>query len=252
MKCRVIFAVFGGRNKPSLVANHPLGYCTHMNMIIKIARSRIVVGAAALSLFVIAGCGGDVEYTERQTPGSSAADAASEAPAAKSSIDDHPHATGAVTLAGIIFTPPTAWSNLGNSGMRQAQYRTDPVQGDTAQGEVNVFYFGPTSGGGVEANLDRWVGQMVMPDGSDSAASAKRSTFVANGMKGHIVSLNGNYKSGGGRPMGGDTTIMEGYRLVGVVLEGPQGSLFFKLTGPLATAEAMESDLLEMVKAAHP
>jgi len=223
-----------------------------MNLIIKIARSRIVVGAAALSLFAIAGCGGDVEYTERQTPGSSAADAASETPAAKHSHEGHSHAPGAVNLAGIIFTPPTNWTDLGNSGMRQAQYRIDPVQGDKAQGEVNVFYFGPTSGGGVEANLDRWIGQMVMPDGSDPAAGAQRSTFTANGMAGHIVSLDGNYKSGGGRPMGGDTTIMEGYRLVGVVLEGPQGSLFFKLTGPLATAEAMEGDLLEMVKAAHP
>ena len=207
-----------------------------------------MVGTAALSLFAIAGCGGDVEYTERQTPGSNAADAT---PAAQSGTTTHSHAAGAATLAGITFTPPANWSDLGNSGMRQAQYRTDPVPGDSAQGEVNVFYFGPTSGGGVEANLTRWIGQMVMPDGSDPAASAQRGTFTADGMAGHIVSLNGNYKSGGGRPMGGTTTILEGYRLVGVVLEGPQGSLFFKLTGPLATAEAMEGDLLTMVKAAH-
>jgi hypothetical protein len=223
-----------------------------MNMIIKIARSRIVVGAAALSIFAIAGCGGDVEYTERQTPGSNAADAASNAPAAKRSPDDHPHTDGVTSVAGITFTPPTAWSDLGNDGMRKAQYRLDPVQGDSAPGEVNVFYFGPNSGGGVEANLNRWIGQMVMPDGSDPAASAQRSTFTADGMDGHIVSLNGSYKSGGGRPMGGSTTIMEGYRLVGVVLEGPQGSVFYKLTGPLATAEAMEADLLKMVQAAHP
>ncbi len=210
-----------------------------------------MVGAAALSLFAFTGCGGDVEYTERQTPGSSTADAAHSAPAAKSSPEDQTLAEGAVRLAGIVFTPPSHWGDLGNSGMRQAQYRLDPVAGDKAKGEVNVFYFGPSSGGGVEANLNRWVGQMLMPDGSDPAAGAERSTFTANGMKGHIVSLNGSYKSGGGRPMGGETTIMEGYRLVGVVLEGPQGSLFFKLTGPLATAEAMEGDLLKMVKAAN-
>ena len=38
--------------------------------------------------------------------------------------------------------------------------------------------------------------------------------------------------------------------LVGVVLEGPQGSLFFKLTGPEQTARAMEDSLMEMVRAA--
>ena len=70
-------------------------------------------------------------------------------------------------------------------------------------------------------------------------------------MPGHIVSVNGSYKSGGGRPMGGDGEILPGYRLVGVVVEGPQGSVFFKLTGPLATAQAMEGDLMTMVKGAH-
>ncbi len=207
-----------------------------------------MVGVAALSLFVFAGCGNDEPQAQQHTPGSSAADAA---PVAHSDNADHPHATAGTTIAGITFTPPGHWGDLGNSGMRQAQYRLDAVEGDSAQGEVNIFYFGPTSGGGVEANLNRWIGQMVMPDGSDPATGAQRSTFTAGGMAGHIVSLDGTYKSGGGRPMAGAATLMEGYRLVGVVLEGPQGSLFFKLTGPLATAKAMESDLLTMVKGAH-
>mgnify|MGYP001187796496 FL=1 len=92
---------------------------------------------------------------------------------------------------------------------------------------------------------------MTLPDGGDPSAAAERSTFTADGMPGHVVALNGSYKSGGGRPMGGDGEILEGYRLVGVVVEGPEGSVFFKLTGPEATALAMEGDLLTMVKVAH-
>jgi hypothetical protein len=159
--------------------------------------------------------------------------------------------TGTTTLAGVHFTPPANWQDLGANGMRQAQYRLDPVEGDSAQGEVNVFYFGPQSGGGVQANLDRWIGQMTLPDGADPATAIARDTFTANGMPGHVVSLDGTYKSGGGRPMGGDGQMLPGYRLVGVVLEGPQGSLFFKLTGPESTVRAMETDLLNMVKAAQ-
>ena len=51
--------------------------------------------------------------------------------------------------------------------------------------------------------------------------------------------------------MGGGGETLPGYRLVGVVIEGPQGSVFFKLTGPAATARAMEGDLLAMVKGAR-
>lgn len=225
-----------------------------MNMILKIARFPVVVGTIAVSLFVFAGCGNDKAHTQKIDSGSQAADAApvqhAEHPTGGTQAE-HPTAAGTATLAGVTFTVPGNWQDLGASGMRQAQYRLDPVGADKAQGEVNVFYFGPASGGGVEANLDRWIGQMVMPDGSDPAAAAERGSFTADGMKGHIVSLNGTYKSGGGRPMGGQTTMLPGYRLVGVVIEGPQGSLFFKCTGPKATAEAMEKDLLAMLKAAH-
>jgi hypothetical protein len=38
---------------------------------------------------------------------------------------------------------------------------------------------------------------------------------------------------------------------VGVVLGGPQGSLFFKLTGPEQTARVMEEGLLAMVRGAR-
>ncbi len=229
-----------------------------MNMILKIARLRFVVGALALGMLAGAGCGADDQQTQQQAPGSHAADAApmtdtnhAEHPTGGAQQAEHPHAAGQTTLAGVTFTVPSSWQDLGASGMRQAQYRTDPVAGDDKQGEVNVFYFGPASGGGVDANLSRWIGQMTMPDGSDPAAAAERGTFTTDGMAGHIVSLDGTYKSGGGRPMGGTTTLLPGYRLVGVVIEGPQGSLFFKLTGPEKTARAMEADLLKMVKSAH-
>jgi hypothetical protein len=217
-----------------------------MNTTIKIARSRLLVGTLLLLLVALAGCGGDGE-TEKRAPGGSAADAAS---AVHGGGDPATSSSGTI-LAGVTFTPPANWRDLGPDGMRKAQYRLDPVEGDAAPAEVNVFYFGPQSGGGVEANLQRWIGQMVVPDGGDPAAVAERSTFTADGMAGHVVALDGSYKSGGGRPMGGGGAALPGYRLVGVVLEGPQGSLFFKLTGPAATARAMEGDLVTMVQDAR-
>ena len=156
-----------------------------------------------------------------------------------------PTADGTV-LAGVTFDPPAVWRDLGPGGMRKAQYRLAPVEGDTAEGELNVFYFGPADGGGVEANIQRWIDQISSP-----TSEAERSTFTADGMTGHLVTVDGSYQSGGGRPMGGSGEVLPGYRLVGVVLEGPEGSLFFKLTGPAATVGAMEDDLIAMVKAAR-
>ncbi len=196
-------------------------------------------------VLVVAGCG---ETYEQDAPAQHAADAPSPAPAPPTTSSATP--AGTTVLAGVGFTPPSSWGDVGADGMRQAQYRLAPVDGDSAEAEVNVFYFGPSSGGGVEANLQRWVGQMILPEGTDPATAIARDTFTADGMPGHVVTLDGSYKSGGGRPMAGDVKILPGYRLVGVVVEGPQGSLFFKLTGPVATAKAMEGDLLAMVKAA--
>lgn len=216
------------------------------------ARSRFLVVMMLAALVAVAGCGGGDKDGSKVT-GKSAADAP--APAASSTPAADPANqnvnTGKAILAGVTFHPPARWRDLGPDGMRQAQYRIDPVAGDPAEAEVNVFYFGPASGGGVEANLERWIGQMVLPEGADPATAVKRDSFTADGMAGHVVAVDGGYKSGGGRPMGGSTEVLPGYRLVGVVLEGPEGSLFFKLTGPLATVQSAEGDLLAMVRTAR-
>jgi hypothetical protein len=211
-----------------------------MNTIIDFARLRALVGTVLVGVVVAAGCGGDTY--EQAAPARRAADAPRPAPAPAAAA-----ANGDVTIAGVTFTPPARWNDLGADGMRQAQFRLPPVDGDPAAAEVNVFYFGPSSGGGVEANLQRWIGQMVPAEGAEPV----RSDFTADGMAGHVVALDGGYRAGGGRPMGGGGETLPGYRLVGVVLEGPQGSVFFKLTGPEATARAMETDLLPMVEGAR-
>jgi hypothetical protein len=217
---------------------------SRMNTKIKIARLLFLSGIWFTLLLVLAGCGQKDQKAEQPQPGGKVADA----PPNTQFDETQPPTIGGTTLAGVSFDPPGPWRDIGPSGMRHAQYRLAPVEGDSEDAEVNVFYFGPQSGGGVEANLQRWIGQMILPEGSDPATAIKRDTFTADGMAGHVVSLDGSYKSGGGRPMGGGGEIKPGYRLVGVVVEGPEGSLFFKLTGQEATARYMEGDLLAMVK----
>jgi hypothetical protein len=202
----------------------------------------------ALPALAACGGGGGQEKSAAQQPSAQSQPAPSATPATAAPAMQP--GSGQAVLAGVAYAPPADWQDLGPSNMRVAQYRLAPVAGDQAPAEVNVFYFGADSGGGVNANLQRWIDQMVMPDGSEPSASAQNTVFTADGMQGHVVMLDGTYKSGGGPMMGGQTKMLEGYRLVGVVLEGPEGSLFFKLTGPVATARAMETQLMAMVQGA--
>lgn len=226
-----------------------------MNTTTLLARSRLVLSVALLVLLVACGGGEQSGQDATQDAGTAdapAADTDHDATSTGEVGDGAPtvaEPAGSTTIAGVSFTPPTAWEDLGPSGMRQAQYEHPPVGEDTEPAAVNVFYFGPQSGGGVQANLDRWVGQMTLPGGGDPAAAAERSEFTVHGMTAHVVELDGTYQAGG--MGGGDAGPRPGHRLVGVVLEGPQGSLFFKLTGPEQTARVMEEGLLAMVRGAR-
>lgn len=152
-----------------------------------------------------------------------------------------------VQLAGITFTPPSIWIDLGPSGMRQASYTFGPVEDDPDSATVTVFYFGQGMGGTPEANLSRWVGQMTLPEGVSPEEGADIFNIDVNGLNTYVLQINGSYNTSSGGMMMGDPIVKEEYRMVGVVLEAPEGNIFFKLTGPVKTAEKMETALFTVV-----
>lgn len=141
------------------------------------------------------------------------------------------------TLAGVTFTPPSTWKDLGPSGMRQANYTFGPTDGESDSATVAVFHFGAGMGGDVQSNIERWIGQMSLPDGSDPHKAAGQTQFTADGMPVHWVQVSGTYASGG--MMGSQVVPKENYIMAAAVLETAQGNLFFKLTGPQKTATKM-------------
>lgn len=206
---------------------------------------RTIAAASVLLLIAAASGCGDDKPAQRTAQSASAEPPAAQAPAA---ADTAPTAAaGGLTVAGVSFTPPANWEDLGPREMRKAQYRLPAVGQDAAPAEVNVFYFGSGQGGDVDANLARWAGQM-----SDTAGEPQRSSFNVGTMPAHLITVDGSYGGGMSGPMGGGGVVNAGYRLVGVVLEAPEGNVFFKLTGPAATARAMEADLMAMVQGARP
>jgi hypothetical protein len=94
---------------------------------------------------------------------------------------------------------------------------------------MGVYYFGQGQGGSVQANMDRWIGQFQSKD------PAKRDQRTVHNLKVTTVDVSGAYAGMAGPMAKGNSGPKPNYRLLGAIVEGPQGSIFFKLTGPAKT-----------------
>jgi len=145
---------------------------------------------------------------------------------------------------GVEWTTPDRWTAEPPSGVRLATYQI-PAKGGGEAAQCAVYYFGAGQGGGVDANIERWIGEFENP------APADQSTLDVGGMKVHRVSVSGTYfahaMGGGGDGSAAEKDAM----LLGAIVEGPNGSLFFKLTGPKSTVAAAESEFDAMLHSLH-
>jgi len=154
---------------------------------------------------------------------------------------------GAPEAGGLTWTAPAGWEAQGARPMRVATYQIPPAKGDTDPAELALFYFGSGQGGAVDANVKRWLSQFQKSDGApvtDKDARTKKETV--NGLAVTTVDVKGTYTGGG--PMMGPSTPKPGYRLLGAIVEGPEGPLFLKLTGPERTVASAEKGFRKMLE----
>ncbi|MEL6498782.1 MAG: hypothetical protein AAF937_06450 [Planctomycetota bacterium] len=123
-----------------------------------------------------------------------------------------------ITVPGIAMTAPEGWTSVTPSNnMRLAQFETGDVL-------VTVSQFG----GSTQANIDRWLGQIVDQFGQPTGAEEEYERTAA-GYDATVVEAFGAYLEGG---MMGTPTRRESYGLIGAVIETPDRSTFVKMTGP--------------------
>ncbi|MBZ5612106.1 MAG: hypothetical protein LAP38_27930 [Acidobacteriia bacterium] len=146
------------------------------------------------------------------------------------------------------WTPPASWKGEAERPMRLATYTVPHAPGDADNGECGVYYFGPGQGGSVEANLDRWIGQFLQADGKPSKSTAKMEKRAQHGLKVTTVDVSGAYTGMGGPQAEPGGAPKRAYRLLGAIVEGPQGSVFFKFTG-LAKTVAQNQPAFEKMLA---
>ena len=156
---------------------------------------------------------------------------------AQAPLPSHGHAAtpsaGGATAGGITWTVPGAWTEGQGSAMRVATYEVPGAKG-AEPGQCAVFYFGPGQGGGVDANVQRWAGQFK------EKPTPKQARRTVAGVPVTRVDVAGTYLNPGGGMMQSQGE-KPGYRLLGAIVEAPEGNVFFKLTGPAATVGAAEA-----------
>jgi hypothetical protein len=130
-------------------------------------------------------------------------------------------------LPGASVIRPTGWEfRQPSSSMRLAEAA---VEGPGGVAVLTVFFFGSGGGGGVDANLQRWAGQI------EAEAEAVRNTFTVNGFNVSTIEIEGTQLPS--RMGTGPSEPVPGSKLYGAVIEGEGGPWFFKLTGPSETVE---------------
>lgn len=162
-----------------------------------------------------------------------------------------PQAAASVSQGDLRLKPPEGWVNeRPSSSMRVSQYQLPAADGDAEAASLVVYYFGPGQGGSVDANLDRWIGQMQPPDGRPSKDKAKTETTTVNGMRVTLLDVVGTY-AGGDMGGGGAGQSKPNFRMRAGVIETPKGAYFIKLVGPEKTVARWDQAFQEFVRSAE-
>jgi len=156
---------------------------------------------------------------------------------AEQKSDSENHGEKQLVPGEISYSIPTDWqSEKPKSSMRKAQYKIPGAEG-AEDAEMAVFVF-PGTGGSVQANINRWLGQMKQPDGSDSKEKTEIKNLTVNNLPVTTMYVTGTYlKSSSQMMMGGPKEEIPEYAMLAAIVETSEDPWFFKMTGPQTTVD---------------
>lgn len=141
--------------------------------------------------------------------------------------------TTQVKLRDLTLKVPADWKKEEpKSRLRLSQFSIPAAKGDKEDAELAVFTFG--AGGGIEANIRRWIGQFQPEE-------RKVAIFTGKSDQGPyvLVDLSGTYNKPIGPPIQQKTEPAPGSRVVSVIIAVPEkGNYFLKLVGQQTTVAA--------------
>jgi hypothetical protein len=141
-----------------------------------------------------------------------------------------------VTLDGLQSWAPGEWAEEPPSRPeRVKQFRLEPIGDDKEKAEVIVYLFKGRAGT-VEANIKRWKGMFLPPEGKKIDDVAKVETMKVGKVPVTYVDVNGTYQSRF-PPFDPNAKITPypNYRMIGVIFESDKGPYYIRFLGPANT-----------------
>ena len=156
--------------------------------------------------------------------------------------------SSSLSVATLKYDAPAGWeSKKPVSTMRVAEFTLAKVTGDAEDATVTIYFFGG-QGGTVQANLDRWIGQMAQPDGKASKDVATTSKLKTNsGLAVTMVDVSGTFVAEV-TPGSTEKFNKPNFRQRAAVVETTGGPYFVKLVGPAKTVAKWDESFLAFLK----
>jgi hypothetical protein len=155
-----------------------------------------------------------------------------------------------VEIDGLKSAMPAEWKQQEvTSKFRTHHFRIPHVADDKTDAEMVIFFFGAGSGGSADANVKRWKGMFIPPEGKQIEDVAKVENFKVGNVNVTYLDVHGTYKFKE-RPFdpAAKEELRPDHRMLGVVFDSPNGPYFFRLVGPAKTVEHNKKAFDDWVK----
>lgn len=199
--------------------------------------SRVFLTGTALTCFAALGCDGGASETDSAPPVPTVG-SADDSKTRESSGQDENFSSGSSSerkqYTGISFEIPSAWNELPDQQMVDSKYIVPHEKGDM---ELTLT----SMGGGLDANLQRWVGQVQLEPGD----APDWSKLDVAGIESSVVDARGGFHT----RVGDNPGQKEDWRLVGIAVPLPR-DFFVKLVGPREAIAEYYEELKDFLKTA--
>ncbi len=145
------------------------------------------------------------------------------------------------SFLGLTAPKPVTWIEHPPTGTMRAANYTVPGRDGNEAAHIVVFYFGPTQGGTIDDNIQRWRTQFQVDENGD-LPEPKIDRFDVDSMPVTLIELAGEWQE-----MGSVSFTLDQVFLMAIV-EAPVGRVFIRFAGQTATVEANREDFMAMIR----
>jgi hypothetical protein len=151
-----------------------------------------------------------------------------------------------IKLGGMVIVPPLEWDAVEPTEGSAIRFSLAPIDDEPEPAITEILLLGK-DGQSYEAIKDRLLSRMSMPGGRAPETAVVEHDRMVDGMMYHAASIMGTYAPSEWGPGVGILSGGDDYRVIGIVMAGPEGDVLFTLAGPDQTARAMIEAFMRMI-----